>query len=94
MSIGCKKCGECCKWTYISFDDEYELGPLEFLRGIEYVTKEKDIIRIPCKCRNLDSETNLCTDYENRPVDCRIFPQHTVCLYIPKECKYYEDDGK
>lgn len=81
--MGCKKCGECCKWVYVGLTDKADLSLLDTLRGIEYVGDR--ILRIPVTCSMLDIETNLCKDYEHRPEQCIIFPQGGL---KPKECKY------
>lgn len=84
--MGCKKCGMCCRWGYFRFNTAVELTTLLRLRGAELVGDK--MIRVPMVCRLLDQETNLCKDYENRPQECKDFPEKGV---KPEECKYEED---
>jgi Fe-S-cluster containining protein len=85
--MGCKKCGTCCRWVYISSTDGHKLyvDTLMSFRGIELV--DDYIIRIPAPCQYLDQETNRCNIYDNRPQYCQDFPEIGV---RPKECKYVD----
>jgi len=87
----CKKCGECCKWVYISslktpeIDDEWCKG-----RGIIYDIKGAYIIfKIPLKCKYL-TEDNLCSIHDHKPDVCNSFPEKTHRFLIPEECRYYD----
>jgi len=80
----CKKCGQCCRWSYFGFSIPVELSPLLKLRGAEIV--DSHVLRVPLVCSKLDQTTNLCTDYDNRPDVCKEFPE--VGGIRPKECKY------
>jgi Fe-S-cluster containining protein len=79
----CKKCGQCCRWSYFQFIDDVELTEILKLRGAELV--DKKTLRVPLVCRFLNQETNLCLVYEGRPQECRDFPGKSL---RPKECKY------
>ena len=83
--MGCKKCGTCCMWVYVSSTDGHKLyvDRLMSFRGIELV--DEYTIRIPAPCMYLDQETNLCNIYRDRPQYCEDFPTIGV---KPKECKY------
>lgn len=37
-------------------------------------------------CKHLNKETGLCTDYENRPEMCRLYPYGGQCNYQDCEC--------
>ena len=81
----CKKCGECCKWIYISIDPTCIIDEIIPLRkGVEII--ESNIIRIYAPCKYL--ENNLCYNYDNRPQACKDFPNEKSA--IPKECKFEE----
>lgn len=82
----CKRCGHCCRWAYFEFNVSIKLTPLMKLRGAEVVGDK--LLRVPLMCSQLDPETNLCRDYENRPQECKDFPRSGDV--IPKECKYEE----
>jgi Fe-S-cluster containining protein len=84
----CKKCGVCCKWIYVTYPWGITLRELDLLRGMEQV--DKNTVRAPVFCKNLDPETNLCKAHETKPLECRIFP--SANQYIPKECKYNEEE--
>lgn len=83
----CKKCGECCKWVYWCLPEPRELTTLEKFRGFTFLTDT--IVGIPCACSRLDKETGLCKDYDNRPEECKVYPEGGI---KPKECKYEEDE--
>jgi Fe-S-cluster containining protein len=86
---GCKMCGECCKWVYITAVGPMSiLTEIDHLRGIEQV--EKNRVRIPCPCRHLDIETHKCQIWHSRPGVCRLYPDRTDTNKYPiiKECRY------
>lgn len=37
-------------------------------------------------CKKFDSDTGSCTDYENRPRTCRVYPNHHACEF--EGCTY------
>ena len=43
-------------------------------------------------CKHFDSETNNCTDYENRPEMCRNYPYGDPCGF--EECEWNPDSPK
>lgn len=48
-------------------------------------------------CKNWDSETKMCTDYENRPNLCKGFPwfdgRPSPHKYLPPQCSFRADVG-
>lgn len=57
----CAKCDVCCRFL----DKETPLAPT----GLTLKPYRDRFI-----CRNFDPRKNRCKDYENRPLDCRIYP--------------------
>ena len=86
--MGCKKCGVCCRWIYVTYPWGITLREIDYLRGFEQV--DSKTVRAPVSCKNLDQETNLCKTQETKPLECRVFPEGN--FYIPKECKFKEPD--
>ena len=99
----CKKCGKCCRYLY-SFDTytEKEFKFMQFIfpsyRRFYIKGKDKDDNFI-FACKYVSDE-GLCTDYQNRPKMCRLYPRkkirypadlHEGCGYsvIKKEFKDY-----
>lgn len=83
--MACKKCGQCCRWSYFQFQEPTEVSDLLKLRGAEQVNSYT--IRVPLVCSKLDKETNLCTIHAHRPDQCKLFPGPGTIR--PKECRFY-----
>ncbi|HEY2774041.1 MAG TPA: YkgJ family cysteine cluster protein [Candidatus Binatia bacterium] len=88
LRFECTQCGKCC-WTrgqyshvYLGSDDVKALADRLGLSTREFRARftfrdengwtELDFA--DGRCVLLDAETNLCTVYESRPVQCRTFP--------------------
>lgn len=82
---GCQKCRECCKFE----KDEIYFAPLFTKEEVDELNKENitfkkksnNVFQIELKksnnyyvCPFLDESNHLCTIYEKRPFDCRIWP--------------------
>ena len=92
MAIGCKKCGECCKYVSIDFNGEILPGSLTWLglHGAKF-NDDVDAILFPIRCRALTSN-NECALYGSpgRPVLCAKCPTKTIKTKVPG-CRFFED---
>ncbi|MBW2999039.1 YkgJ family cysteine cluster protein [Candidatus Woesearchaeota archaeon] len=76
----CFECDSlCCRYLYIQFadpDDHINFESLKwflFHKNISVIVDNKKHlwIKLDTPCKNLDPETNLCTQYHSRPNICR-----------------------
>lgn len=71
---------------YKTKEEAYKIYP-EYFELVEKKFKDEKIYFYYCP--KYDKNTKLCSDYENRPNVCRIFPSEALCL-LPKSCGYNE----
>lgn len=86
--IGCKKCGECCRWfsIYVPRIDEDVEKWVRYRNG----RIEGNVVSLPVKCSML-AENNLCKIYEDRPITCMNFPLGATELR-PPQCRFFEEE--
>ena len=93
--MGCKKCGECCKWVVMPAGPYLSSDEMKWIdaHGIKVVSRETSgcMLFVPAKCKHL-TENNECAIYNERPGSCRVMPTRALLLYHPPECKYFEDE--
>jgi len=66
--MGCKQCGECCKWMAVSTS-------LPKALDLQWITLrggfvKNGVVFLPCRCTALDKD-NKCKVYDQRPHICR-----------------------
>lgn len=98
----CSKCDVCCRFL----DNETPLAPVG-LSVVSYNDRftqpflDKASVeagRAGFICQNFNPSTNKCRDYENRPLDCQIYPfvvmwdkeYRNVVLGVDPKCPYIE----
>lgn len=89
----CKECGACCRYLFSKIDipilEEDLEDVLDYHRRLgvtvyRYGQQGQHYgLKVPCLCSCLDEETGLCTDYENRPSVCKVFPGHYQPVMAP-----------
>lgn len=83
-------CSECC--NPVRIDSKRIIDPkLPFeYKGVILVPEERpDYVRLKVySCKNFDSKTGLCIDYDSRPTICR----NTLCKAFKTECKKERED--
>ncbi len=80
--IDCLSCANCCKKmspTYTVSDikrisEHLGMTVKEFRAKWLYLDKTGDWMNVSTPCQFLDLNTNMCSIYEHRPVDCAGFP--------------------
>jgi len=84
--IGCKRCGECCRW-HVFFFDGYN-NDTEFMEVVGGKIVDEFAL-VPAPCRQLDG--NNCRLYPNHPLYCRNFPPSDERWIRALGCRYFED---
>lgn len=93
--IGCKKCGECCKYVAI-VADTMDINARRWCLYHGHIIREREdkyIIFIPNKCDALN-DNNECSIYEDRPSMCKEIPNEHITIFQPPNCRYFEEEEK
>ncbi len=89
----CKQCGKCCRDVMLFYEQKLIESKEEF-DGVckklpdykRFVPSKTDHGRIRFACEKLNS-VGHCTDYENRPASCSIYPNY-VTPHLKEGCGY------
>ncbi len=94
----CNSCGRCCQEIYVKhaggvIQDEQEYNRLKKLHPFyTYLKiKYKGDDGLVFECTRLDKETGKCTDYKNRALLCKLYPQEEIFMLggvISEDCGY------
>ena len=80
----CNQCGKCCEFPAPERIEAY--------RKEGYECKTQHLSGCPSGARTKDGRI-YCTDYDNRPLMCRNFPQHPIDIKTLPECGYSFEEG-
>lgn len=69
---GCKSCGDCCREVV------FPIAPASIdwaqLHGLDLVFEAGELhASAPIACRLFDPEAHRCSDYEHRPLTCKVY---------------------
>lgn len=101
QKIDCLDCGQCCKTTVTTFDNE-DIGKASKFLNIprkEFINKylildlDNTYTTVTIPCPMLDLTTNKCIIYEVRPKSCVSFP-HTQRAYFMRRKKAHLENSK
>ena len=91
--LGCKKCGECCKWVMIMMGQHPDVDFLEYVKLHEDMSVQsaegQTVLWIRSKCAMLNKD-GTCKIHEDpkRPEGCRKYPAQMPNWAIPAGCGY------
>lgn len=95
----CHGCARCCQEIYVKYaggivQDEQEYNRLKkFHPFYSYLkVKYKGEDGLVFECTRLDKKTGKCTDYKNRALLCKLYPQEEIFMLggvISEDCGYH-----
>lgn len=95
MTCDIKLCGGvCCTFLTMHWPIRTdEIRAYFHLHGIECKNDSEGglWLKMPLPCRNFNHETKQCTDYNNRPLACRNYPQTKSPFIDPDLCTQLEE---
>ncbi|HMP29973.1 MAG TPA: YkgJ family cysteine cluster protein [Saprospiraceae bacterium] len=99
QSVNCLDCGQCCKTTVTTFDEEditraakfLSISRKEFIKKYLIVDLDKTYTTISTPCPMLDVSNNKCNIYEVRPKICASFPHTQRPFFIRRKSAHLQN---
>ena len=88
--IGCKRCGNCCRWHIFylrGYDNDVESVETMGGKVVEYDGEWFALMPAPCKWL----VGNDCSIHDNKPKYCKGTPKSDEPWVRAMGCRYYED---
>jgi Fe-S-cluster containining protein len=101
QKIDCLSCGQCCRTTVTTFDDEdiakasksLNLSRKEFIKKYLILDLDGTYTTVAVPCPMLDLTSNKCIIYDARPKSCASFP-HTQRVHFMRRKRAHLENSR